>query len=382
MVAYLLSPTPGSSISLVIETDYLVVGAGAAGMAFTDALIADSDAEVVMIDRRHAPGGHWNDAYPFVRLHQPAAYYGVNSRVLGNDTIDESGEKREITTEQWRKDSRAGDVVDSLLDFAKEHAFGYHQRGLAPRYFLRDYFGSSAHVHEWDLHVEPPISEQGTLAPAPLASNTRNREGQVIDVLLRHAEHALEIGHKKVELAMGVLERQQERADARNEWLADRNDALNSSLDVALDRKLERDIRMANEQLKLRVKSAVAEQAVAALPAFAGLGHRLLNAKMGVREEKPLNAELEDFFINLSKLPADDVHPIIAKVFSRQEDRDQAILDIQRYRARNQVKALDAHAVAAADGVTKAVSFQRLGELAAAKKQADPDAPARPSPFR
>jgi hypothetical protein len=79
---------PGSSI----ETDYLVVGAGAAGMAFTDALIADSGAEVVMVDRRSAPGGHWNDAYPFVRLHQPAAYYGVNSRVLGNDTIDAIGE--------------------------------------------------------------------------------------------------------------------------------------------------------------------------------------------------------------------------------------------------------------------------------------------------
>jgi len=76
----------------VIETDYLVIGAGAAGMAFTDALIADSDADVVMIDRRNAPGGHWNDAYPFVRLHQPAAYYGVNSRMLGNDTTDERGE--------------------------------------------------------------------------------------------------------------------------------------------------------------------------------------------------------------------------------------------------------------------------------------------------
>lgn len=76
----------------MIETDYLVVGAGAAGMAFTDALVADSDAEVVMVDRRHCPGGHWNDAYPFVRLHQPAAYYGVNSRSLGGDTIDETGE--------------------------------------------------------------------------------------------------------------------------------------------------------------------------------------------------------------------------------------------------------------------------------------------------
>ena len=74
-----------------IETDYLVVGAGATGMSFVDSLIANSEAEVVIVDRRHRPGGHWLDAYPFVRIHQTSANYGVNSRVLGNDRIDESG---------------------------------------------------------------------------------------------------------------------------------------------------------------------------------------------------------------------------------------------------------------------------------------------------
>ena len=74
-----------------VETDYLVVGAGAAGMAFADTLVAHTDAEVMLVDRRHRPGGHWLDAYPFVRLHQPSAYYGVESRPLGNDRIDEHG---------------------------------------------------------------------------------------------------------------------------------------------------------------------------------------------------------------------------------------------------------------------------------------------------
>jgi hypothetical protein len=74
-----------------LEADYLVIGAGAAGLAFTDALIAESDATVLMVDRRHGPGGHWNDAYPFVRLHQPSAFYGVNSLTLGQDRIDETG---------------------------------------------------------------------------------------------------------------------------------------------------------------------------------------------------------------------------------------------------------------------------------------------------
>lgn len=77
-----------------LETDYLVVGSGAGGMAFTDALIEASDAGVVMVDRRHAPGGHWLDAYPFVRLHMPSAIYGVNSLPLGGDTIDRDGHNR------------------------------------------------------------------------------------------------------------------------------------------------------------------------------------------------------------------------------------------------------------------------------------------------
>jgi hypothetical protein len=75
----------------VLEADYLVVGAGASGMAFVDSLIAESEAEVVLVDRRHRPGGHWNDDYPFVRLHQPSALYGVASCHLGDDRIDETG---------------------------------------------------------------------------------------------------------------------------------------------------------------------------------------------------------------------------------------------------------------------------------------------------
>jgi len=74
-----------------MKADYLVVGGGAMGMAFTDVLMSETDATVIMVDRHHQPGGHWNDAYPFVRLHQPSAFYGVNSKKLGSDTIDATG---------------------------------------------------------------------------------------------------------------------------------------------------------------------------------------------------------------------------------------------------------------------------------------------------
>ena len=73
------------------ETDYLVVGAGAAAMAFVDTLLSETDARVVLVDRRHKPGGHWNNAYPFVGLHQPAAFYGVASREPSEWKKDKAG---------------------------------------------------------------------------------------------------------------------------------------------------------------------------------------------------------------------------------------------------------------------------------------------------
>ncbi|MCG5431330.1 NAD(P)-binding protein [Mycobacterium sp. MYCO198283] len=74
-----------------LQADYLVIGAGAVGMAFLDTLVTESEATVVVVDRGDQPGGHWNTAYPFVRLHQPSAYYGVNSLRLDSGRIDTDG---------------------------------------------------------------------------------------------------------------------------------------------------------------------------------------------------------------------------------------------------------------------------------------------------
>lgn len=73
-----------------LQADYLVVGAGATGMAFTDALIDHADVRVAVVERRHSAGGHWLDAYPFARLHQASAFYGVASTLLGG-TVQSHG---------------------------------------------------------------------------------------------------------------------------------------------------------------------------------------------------------------------------------------------------------------------------------------------------
>jgi hypothetical protein len=77
------------------QTDYLVIGAGASGLAFADELFTrDPSAHITLVDKRDAPGGHWNDAYAFVRLHQPATFYGVESRELARGEIERDGPNR------------------------------------------------------------------------------------------------------------------------------------------------------------------------------------------------------------------------------------------------------------------------------------------------
>ena len=77
-----------------IDTDYLVIGSGTSGLAFADTLVTHTDAHITLIDRHGKPGGHWNDAYSFVTLHQPSAFYGVDSLELGSGRCDTVGLNR------------------------------------------------------------------------------------------------------------------------------------------------------------------------------------------------------------------------------------------------------------------------------------------------
>ncbi len=75
-----------------VDVDYLVVGAGAMGMGFTDALIDHApQVRVALVDRRHGVGGHWLEDYSFVRLHQASSFYGVASTVLGGYRVQTGG---------------------------------------------------------------------------------------------------------------------------------------------------------------------------------------------------------------------------------------------------------------------------------------------------
>ncbi len=45
-----------------LTCDYLIVGAGAVGMAFADVLLHETNANILIIDKKVKPGGHRNYA--------------------------------------------------------------------------------------------------------------------------------------------------------------------------------------------------------------------------------------------------------------------------------------------------------------------------------
>lgn len=124
-----------------LDCDYFVVGTGGTAMAFVDTLLAESNASVVMVDRHHRPGGHWNDAYPFVKLHQPSAWYGVASRELSSWTRDCSGVNAGMYS------LASGAEVLAHFDQVMQHRFLASGR---VRWFPKcDYLGSEGATHRF-----------------------------------------------------------------------------------------------------------------------------------------------------------------------------------------------------------------------------------------
>jgi len=101
----------------MLTTDYLIIGSGAMGMAFADTLLADTDATITIVDRYAKPGGHWNMAYPFVTLHQPAHFYGVSSKELSNGQKDKTG------LNQGLYHLASGDEIMAYYDHIMKHTF-------------------------------------------------------------------------------------------------------------------------------------------------------------------------------------------------------------------------------------------------------------------
>jgi hypothetical protein len=112
-------------VARTIDADYLVVGAGAMGMAFTDTLTDHADVRVVLVERRHSVSGHWLEAYPFVRLHQASLFYGVASTPLGSGRIQQRGPEKGLHERASQPEiiTYYDRVLERMLDAGKVEFF-------------------------------------------------------------------------------------------------------------------------------------------------------------------------------------------------------------------------------------------------------------------
>jgi hypothetical protein len=170
----------------VLDADYVVVGAGAMGMAFVDALTAAApDVSVAIVDRRHGAGGHWLDAYGFVRLHQASAFYGVASTLLGGGRVQTAGPERGL----HERASAAG-VCDyysrvlTRLTAAGQVDFHGRSEYLGDRRFVSLLSGARFHASRARIvdakYLSPDIP---ALTPPPFAVDEQARVVAVNDLV-------------------------------------------------------------------------------------------------------------------------------------------------------------------------------------------------------
>jgi NAD(P)-binding Rossmann-like domain len=123
-----------------LQADYLIVGSGAVGMAFADTLVTETNATIIIVDKHQKPGGHWNVAYPFVTLHQPSAFYGVNSVELSK------GRKDEVGLNKGLNDLASGAEVCAYFDEVMRHKL--LPSGRVQYFPMCDYLGDGKFVSQ------------------------------------------------------------------------------------------------------------------------------------------------------------------------------------------------------------------------------------------
>jgi hypothetical protein len=133
-VAAFATSTNTQRNTLPDQVDYLIIGAGATGLAFADTLLhhADRSTSVLMIDNHSRPGGQWLDSYDFVRLHQPSNMYGVESMKLepsGEDTsATKNSDNNEMNTEEEAHRATRSEIVEYYDKVTKmlEEKYDFH----------------------------------------------------------------------------------------------------------------------------------------------------------------------------------------------------------------------------------------------------------------
>jgi len=143
--------------------DYLVVGAGTAGMSFIDTMLTENPtATIILVDRNEGPGGHWTKAYPFVKLHQPSFGYGVNSEPLGK-YFDKKGNEIVKTNEDRATGSEIVDYYNKLLKKFQNSSGHGRFKAFFNSYYKGEEKSSKNHGSDDDFAIHSIEPSNGTL---------------------------------------------------------------------------------------------------------------------------------------------------------------------------------------------------------------------------
>ena len=136
--------------------DYLVIGAGATGMAFCDTLLHHASPScspsVVLVDKHTRPGGQWNDSYNFVALHQPSKGYGVES-----EKLEPSGDPNADTHRATRQE-----ILDYYSNVQRKLESQYNFRFVGSTWFDMDQLGGEGTTVKDGLYQLKSLSSDGT----------------------------------------------------------------------------------------------------------------------------------------------------------------------------------------------------------------------------
>merc|ERR1712207_23925 len=102
-----------------LECDYLIIGSGAASLAFIDTIIKqmNNNLKIILVDKKSTPGGHWVDAYDYCCLHQPSIVYGIESKQLEGNWLKLLTSK---FTLPWNHRAFKKEILHYYLQFVNE----------------------------------------------------------------------------------------------------------------------------------------------------------------------------------------------------------------------------------------------------------------------
>ena len=161
----MLDSSPSDDPVASLTCDYLIVGAGASCLSFVDTLLAlRKEVTFVIVDRFSAPGGHWTKSYPYVRLHQPSCYYGVNSLPLSY--VDKNG------NEPWDQNERA--TGKEICEYYKKVVENFEATGRVKTYFETNYDGEADTNSDSSKNYDNPMEK--------VTHKITAKNGQVIHV--------------------------------------------------------------------------------------------------------------------------------------------------------------------------------------------------------